>query len=168
MELLEKLEPKIRGIASVLTDNREDQKDLIQEMCLHIFERKKSLKDKKEFYILRSCYFRAKHYVNQGKSIDSKWRRGIRVISLYYKDNNGEERMRDIPSDFPSPHNIVITRLMTEEIRGLLSGRQREIFELLFKGYTSAEIAKTLKVTRAAVSKNLKKIREKVRKYLRG
>jgi len=168
MELLEELEPKIKRIASMITNNRENQKDLAQEMRLHIFEKRESLKDKKEAYILRSCYFYAKHYINQGKSIDSKWRKSIRVVSLYYKDENGNKKTLPLCSDLPSPMDVVATNMTIEKIRSSLPKRQKQIFELLLEGYIPAEIAKTLKVTRAAVSKNMKKIREKVSKYLKG
>lgn len=77
METLEELEPKIKVIARTITYNREDQKDLLQEMWLHMFEERDMLIDKTKAYIFRSCYFHAKHYVSEGKSIDSKWRRGF-------------------------------------------------------------------------------------------
>ncbi len=35
METLEELKPKIEGIARTITYNREDRKDLFQEMWLH-------------------------------------------------------------------------------------------------------------------------------------
>ena len=168
METLEELKPKIEGIARTITYNREDQKDLFQEMWLHGFEERNTLRDKTKAYILRSCYFHAKHYINEGKSIDSKRRDGTRVVSLYQENDKGEEEMLSIPGSFPSPWDVAITNIMIEEISNLLSEVQKYIFELLLQGYTSAEISRIKKTSRAAISKNLKNIRRKVSIYLTG
>lgn len=168
METLEELEPKIKVIARTITYNREDQKDLLQEMCVHVFEERNMLRDKTKAYILRSCYFHARHYISEGKSIDSKWRDGVRVVSLYQENDKGEEEMLPIPGDFCLPEDVAITNIMIEEINSLLSEAQKYIFELLLQGYTSAEISRIKRTSRAAVSKNLKKIRRKVLTYLTG
>lgn len=168
MEVLEELESEVKEIAHTITDNKEDQKDLLQEMWLHVFERGDMLRDKTKAYILRSCYFHAKHYISEGKSVDSKRRYGTHIVSLYQENDKGEGEMLPIPGDFPSPVDVAITNIMIEEIESLLSGAQKYIFELLLQGYTSSEIARIKKTTRAAVSKNLKKIRKKTLRYLDG
>jgi len=168
METLEELEPKMKGIAYTITYNKEDQKDLFQEMCLHMFEERDMLRDKTKAYILRSCYFCAKHYISEGKSIDSKRRDGTRVVRLYQENDKGEEEILPIPGDFSLPEDVAITNIMIEEIKSLLSEAQKYIFELLLQGYTSAEISRIKRTTRAAVSKNLKKIRRKISIYLVG
>lgn len=168
METLGELESKIKRIAHMITDNREDQKDLLQEMWLHVFKQRDMLKDKTKAYILRSCYFHARHYISKGKSIDSKRRHGTHVVSLYQENNKGEEGVLSIPGGFPSPKDVAITNIMIKEIKSLLSEAQKYILELLLQGYTSAEIARIKKITRAAVSKNLKKIRKKTLVYLGG
>lgn len=168
VKTLEELEPKIKAIARMITYNKEDQKDLLQEMCLHMFEERGMLRDKTKAYILRSCYFHAKHYVNEGKSIDSKRRDGARLVSLYQENDKGEKETLPIPGDFSSPEDVTITNIMIEEIKSLLSEAQKYIFELLLQGYTPAEISRIKRTTRAAVSKNLKKIRRKISIYLTG
>ncbi len=168
MEILEELTPRIEGIARTIAYNREEQKDLFQEMWVHGFEKRNMLRDKTDAYILRSCYFHAKHYINKGKSIDSKRRDGTRVVSLYQKNDKGEEEMLPIPGSLPSPEDAAIANIMREEISSLLSEVQKYILELLIQGYTSAEISRIKKTSRAAISKNLKNIRRKVSIYLAG
>jgi len=169
-EMLKNLETKMRGIACKITDNGTDQNDLIQEMRLYLWENREKLKDKTESYLLRACYFQAMHFINQGKSIDSKSRKDFIICSLDYKDNgNGEKgvipisNLISVTEGFP---NELIAKDLEQKIRERLSQRLKKTYNLLLRGWTLREIAREENLTYEAIRMRVKKIREIARTYL--
>jgi len=169
-ELLERLDEKLREIACRIAACRADQEDLLQEMRIYLWERRKELKDKTDSYILRGCYFRAKHYLNRGKSIDSKKRGNVVIVSLEnVKDLGGSDQVYlsfDGFSMLEEARNILIGEEIRERIRGQLNSKLRETFDLLTQGYSPSEIARKLNLSYEAVRLRVRRIRHLARVYL--
>jgi len=72
-------------------------------------------------------------------------------------------RVMGIPYDaitVPGPEGTVEAKITLEAILTSTSGVSREILDLMSKGYTQAECARELGISRARVTQLLKKIRE--------
>lgn len=165
-QVLEKLRPKLTAIASVLTNNRTEQEDLLQEMQIFLWRNREKIKNERLSYVLRGCYFFGKDYLKRGKSIDSKKRDSVTVISMY-SINKGEEIVLNIPHGSPDPYDILITedlkRIMGEE----MGPRLKKTYELLLEGNTLSEIAEKLGLSYEGVRVRVKKIRRRVKDFLR-
>jgi len=169
-EILKNLETKMRGIACKITDNKADQDDLMQEMRLYLWENREELKNKTEFYLLKACYFQAMHFINQGKSIDSKSRKDFIIYSLDYKDNgNGEKEVipiSNLTSTTEGFLNKLIAKDLEQKIRDCLNRRYKKTYDLLLRGWTLREIASEENLTYEAIRMRVKKIREIAKNYL--
>lgn len=116
---------------------------------------------------LRSCYYKFINYFKQGKSIDSKPREAVSVISLNYKICERDIAFEyNIPSEIYEPLSIFIAKDLEERIKKLLNVKLKETYELLLKGYTIREIAKKFNLTHEAVRLRIKKIRQITKDYL--
>lgn len=165
-ETVEKLETKLRKIAGNVTNNKADQDDLLQEGWLYLWKNREKLENKTISYVLRGCYFRFIDYLKQGSSIDSKSRKNVRVISLYWTRDEGEAPLVSIiPSKAENVKNVLIAKDLEERMRKRLNTKLKETYDLLVKGYTLGEIAKRLNVTHEAVRLRVKKIRRIAREY---
>ncbi|MEA1963830.1 MAG: sigma-70 family RNA polymerase sigma factor [Candidatus Aerophobetes bacterium] len=165
-EVLEKLRPRLKAIAFNLTNNRAEQEDLVQEMQIFLWENKKKIKNKTLSYILRGCYLWGKDYLKQGKSIDSKKRGSVTVMSIY-SINKGEEIAFNIPDRSPDPYKIVITEDLKKIIGKRMDSKLKETYELLLEEYTLGEIAEKLSLSYEAVRLRVRKIRRISRDFLR-
>lgn len=167
-EMLKKLEIKMRGIACKITDNKTDQDDLMQEMRLYLWENREKLKNKTESYLLKACYFQAMHFINQGKSIDSKSRKDFIIYSLDYKDNGngGKEEIFISNSVTEGFLNKLIAKDLKQKIRDCLNRRYKKTYDLLLRGWTLREIATEENLTYEAIRMRVKKIREVAKNYL--
>jgi len=159
-ETVEKLEANLRKIAGDVTDNRADQDDLLQEGWLYLWKNREKLENKTISYVLTGCYFRFIDYLKQGRSIDSKSRENLTVISLHWTSDEGQEPLICIiPSRVEDATQTLIARDLRERIRKHLNTKLKETYDLLLKGYTLGEIAKELNLTHEAIRLRLKKIR---------
>ncbi len=169
-KLLERLDEKLKGIADRITSNKTDQDDLMQEMRIYLWEKREEFKGKTESYILRACYFQAAHCYNRGKSIDSKPRKNVVILSLEdMKTFNYNGRACSALNGYSvleEARDILIAEQIKESIRGQLNPKLRRTFDLLMEGYSLHEIAQSLNLTYEAVRLRVKKIRELARVYL--
>lgn len=80
--LLTTLEPQLRAIAHSLTPNAVLQEDLLQEMCVHLWEQWRQHADANTpSWYRQHCRYRALDYLRQGRSLDGKWREGTEGVS---------------------------------------------------------------------------------------
>jgi RNA polymerase sigma factor (sigma-70 family) len=166
-ETVEKLETKLRKIAGNVTNNKADQDDLLQEGWIYLWKNREKLENKTVSYVLTGCYFRFIDYLKQGSSIDSKSRKNITVISLYYINDEGQTPLVSrIPSRVEDAKNTLTAKDLEEQIRNHLNTKLKETYDLLLEGYTLGEIAKRLNLTHEAVRLQVKKIRRTARDYL--
>src|SRR5438876_251192 len=70
---------ELYGVAAQLTCGRELQKDLVQEMFLHLVRVETDLPGRTPSWYITSCQFHARHYLKRGRSVDSIKRCGNRV-----------------------------------------------------------------------------------------
>jgi len=167
-ETIEKLETKLRKIAGNVTNNKADQDDLLQEGWLYLWKNKEKLEKKAISYVLTGRYFQFIDYLKQGRSIDSKSRENVTVISLYYVSDEGQAPLASsIPSRVADAKDALIAKDLEEQIRKRLNTKLKETYRLLLEGYTLGEIAKRLKLTHEAVRLRVKKIRKVAKEYLK-
>jgi len=165
-QIAEKLETKLRKIAGNVTHNRADQDDLLQEGWLYLWKNREKLENKTISYVLTGCYFRFIDYLRQGRSVDSKSRESVTVISIFYVSDEGEAPLVSIiPSRVEDIKDTVIAKDLEEQIRNHLNTKLKETYSLLLKGHTLGEIAKELNLTHEAVRLRLKEIRRIARDY---
>jgi len=166
-ETIEKLETKLRKIAGDVTGNKADQDDLLQEGWLYLWKNREKLKNKTISYVLTGCYFRFIDYLKQGSSIDSKVRKNVTVISLYYISDEGQAPLvSSIPSGVEDVKDVLIAKDLEEQVRKRLNRRLKETYDMLLEEHTLGEIAKRLNLTHEAVRLRVKKIRRIARDYL--
>ena len=165
-KILQNLEGRLRAVAWTVTGNKEDQNDLMQEMRIYLWKNKEKLKDKTEAYLFKACYFQARHYLNQGKSIDSKLRQNLTIISLRYNNDKDNTEILPIPTELPNPRDVLMAQDLENRIRQHLSQKLTQTYDLLLKGYSPVEIAERFNLTCEAIRLRIKKIRKIVRSYL--
>ncbi|MCD6232082.1 sigma-70 family RNA polymerase sigma factor [Candidatus Aerophobetes bacterium] len=164
---VKKIEPKIQEITHRVTNDKEVRKELLQEAWIYLWEKKERFNDKPISYLLRSCYYKFIDYFKQGKSIDSKPRETVSVISLNYKSCERDIAFEfNISSQIYEPISILIAKDLKERIKKLLDAKLKETYDLLLKGYTIREIAKKFNLTHEAVRLRVKKIRKITKDYL--
>jgi len=163
---LEKLETKLRKIAGDVTDNKADQDDLLQEGWLYLWKNREKFDDKSVSYILRGCYFRFIDYFRQGRSIDSKARENVTIISLHYVSDEGQAPLVSIYSRVENVTDVLIAKDLEEQIRKRLNAILKKTYDLLLEGHTLGEIAKRFNLTHEAVRLRVKKIRRMTKEYL--
>ncbi len=165
-ETVEKLKAKLRKIAGNVTNNRADQDDLLQEGWLYLWKNREKLENKTISYLLTGCYFRFIDYLKQGRSIDSKSRENITVISLYYISDEGQAPLVSIiPSRVEDVKDALIAKDLEEQIRNRLNTKLKETYDLLLEGHTLGGIAKRFNLTHEAIRLRVKKIRKIAKEY---
>ena len=150
---------QLRGVAARLTRDPEMQKDLLQEMFIHLIRVQTELPNHTLSWYIKSCEFHARNYLKLGRSIDSI-KRARNCIPLGQLD---EDPHRDIytPLETMDPvdlHSELLTQDLVDLIMLNLTDMQQQIFSLLMKGFRVREIARELCITHPAVIKHRKKI----------
>ncbi len=165
-------EKKLRFIAAKITSDVELQKDLVQEMLMHLVRTHRIDPDKTPAWYLKSCEFHARNYLRLGRSIDS------------YKRSNGGNRISYSPNgdDDDFFHEVFFHQLdslqpqtvqnecaqkdLSEMIVLRLTEAQRRVLALLMHGMGVREVARKLGISHPAVIKHRKKIAQVARQYL--
>ncbi len=176
--ILKRLDEKLKGIACKITRNEADQDDLMQEMRIYLWEKSEKFKDKTESYILRACYFQATHCHCRGKSIDSKPRKNVIIVSLGDMETLGSRGQACLtsvaqncptlnrPSIVEEARHILITEEIKKLIRAQLNSKLKRTFDLLIEGHSLSGIAQDLNLSYEAARMRVKKIRKAARVYL--
>lgn len=160
--LLNKLDPKIRGIARKLNYRYTyfDDDDLYQEALTHLWQKHESgdFTDKTESYILQGCYFFLKNYIRKTyKNLDRK------LLSLDTAGDNTGVNLAEKISDTESADSfsLIDARLAWGDLEQILSAREKNILSMQMEGFTTREIGATLGVSHVMVVKIEKKIKGK-------
>lgn len=150
---------KLREVASRLTSDAELQKDLLQEMLIHLLRVQTDLPNRTMSWYIKSCEFRARNYLKHGRSIDSIKRARNRIPLRQVNDDPHRDAFS--PLDTIDPVDLQ-SELFTNEIVNLvmlnLTATQQEVFSLLMKGFRVREIARELHITHPAIIKHRRKI----------
>ncbi len=62
---------QLRGVAAKLSADTELQKDLLQEMFIHLVRIEAELPGHTPSWYIKSCEFHARNYLKHGRSVDS-------------------------------------------------------------------------------------------------
>jgi RNA polymerase sigma factor (sigma-70 family) len=158
---------QLRGVAARLTRDSEMQKDLLQEMFIHLIQVQGEQPNHTLSWYVKSCEFHARNNLMHGRSVDSL-KRARNCIPLGQWDD-------DPHRDFYSPletmdpvdlHSELFTKDLVDLIMPRLTDKQQQIFCLLMKGFRVREIARELCITHPAVVKHRKKIARIANEFL--
>lgn len=165
-----KIVRQLHGIASKLTADAELQKDLMQEMFVHLVRVQTAEAGQTSSWYMKSCEFHARNYLKQGRSIDSikRARNGVPYDEAPSDDG---EHFSNGACPVPSMTQIEIQgEIITNDIVNLivprLSETQQQILFLLLKGCGVRETAREIGITHPAVIKHRKKIARIAREFL--
>src|ERR1051326_1730523 len=158
------IEKKLREVASRITADIDLQKDLVQEMLVHLLQAQRDRPGQSTSWYFKSCEFHGRNFLRLGRSIDSYKRAKGRVQS---SPDPGPAKEGFFPEQFFPRMDLVESRngqdgLLGDDIYQLiaprLSDRQRSIVTLLMQGHGVREVARQLGITHPAVIKHRKKI----------
>lgn len=148
---------KLRRVSTQLTGDADLQKDLLQEMLLHLVRVKVELPGHTSSWYVMSCRFRARNYLRQGRSVDS-FKRQNNLVSLSQCDDDSDFRPDWVAVDSVDLRSELITRDIVDQLVPRLTDTQQRIFFLLLHGFGVCEIALELRVSHPAVVRHRKKI----------
>lgn len=162
---------QLQEIASKLTDDLERQKDLMQEMFVHLVRVQTAEPGQALSWYLRSCEFHGRNYLKHGGGVGAPRRAG--------HDRPGDEVPADgsvgpgngtrFSSEPVGPIEIggeLITRDILNLMLPLLSDMRQRVLFLLMKGCGVREAARELDITHPAVIKHRKQIARIARELL--
>jgi len=135
------------------------QKDLLQEMFIHLIQAETKLPNRTLSWYIKSCEFHARNYLKHGRSIDSI-KRARNSVPLGQMDDD-PHRDTYWPLDTMDPvdlHSELFTQDIVDLVMLNLTDMQQQIFSLLMKGFRVREIARELHITHPAVIKHRKRI----------
>jgi DNA-directed RNA polymerase specialized sigma24 family protein len=147
----------LQGMAARLTSDTELQKDLIQEMLIHLAGVDACRSGQKPSWYLQSCQFHARNYLVRGRSVDSIKRQNKRVL-LEQNDSDGDTGFGVDAVDPMDIHSELVTRDIIDRLLPHLTDAQQQILFLLLHGFGVCEIARLLRVSHPAVVKQRKRI----------
>jgi len=149
---------QLRGIAARLTSDLDLQKDLIQEMFIHLVQAEADRPGQTLSWYLQGCHFRARDYLDRGRSINSV-KRSNNLVPLDQRDDDDDSL--GICPDAPDPvdlHSELITRDIVDLLVPQLTDMQQQILFLLMHGFGVCEIARELRVSVPTFIKHRKRI----------
>jgi DNA-directed RNA polymerase specialized sigma24 family protein len=150
---------RLRGVAAKLSGDFDLQKDLMQEMLVHLVQAEAELPGHTSSWYIKCCEFRARNYLKRGRSVDSLKRRN-NLVPLHPHDDSGHEN-RSVCPDAPDPidlHGEIITRDIVSLLVPQLTEMERHILSFLMHGFGVREIARALCISHPKVIQHRKKI----------
>src|ERR1043166_2143949 len=166
------VEKKLREVASRITADIDLQKDLVQEMLVHLLMVQQDHPGQSTSWYIKSCEFHGRNFLRLGRSIDSYKRAKGRVLGNHSFDTGDGEFFHE-----QFFHRVDSVESMSEQgglmgddiyqlIAPRLSDRQRTIITLLMQGHGVREVARQLGITHPAVIKHRKRVARIAREYL--
>ncbi len=150
---------ELQGIAAKLTSDPDVQKNLMQEMFLHLVRIRTVDPDRPLSWYLKDCEFHARNFLKTDEHASSA--NGVSVREIMPVGH--ERRGLDPRSSSPLVGQIEIQgELITGDVLNLilplLSDMQQQVLFLLMKGCGVREAGRALGITHPAVIKHRKKI----------
>lgn len=147
-----------RKLARKMSPHHEHWDDLVSEMLLYYWKHRQVFTGMTRSFLLKKCWGHARNTLHIGKSIDSKRRDGVFMVSM--KDLS--EKAIPIQNE-----TTLLDQAMDQEafikIASLkLTPLQRKTLQLLLEGYSPSEIACSRKVARSAISKSIRVIQKRL------
>jgi RNA polymerase sigma factor (sigma-70 family) len=158
---------QLRGIAAKLTGDFELQKDLLQEMFIHLVRVETEQSGHTPSWYIKSCEFHARNFLKHGRSVDSlKRARNLIPLGQTYEDTDGHVFCVIEAVDPLDAFGEVMTNDVVELVVPQLTDTQREILYLLMKGLGVRQVARELGVSHPSVIKHRRKIGRLVSSFL--
>jgi len=158
---------RLRGVAGKLTSDPELQKDLMQEMFIHLLRVQVECPKRTLSWYIKSCEFQARNWLKHGRSVDSL-KRARSLVSLG-QDSEDDGCNRERCVDAADPVDLE-GELITQDIVNLivpqLTETQQHILFLLMKGFRVREIAREMSISHPAVIKHRKRIARIAHEFL--
>ena len=152
MTLIQKFETVSRAICTKW-GMPEEWEEFYIEMCCALVRKNACFDGKPNRYIIKACKNEAINELFKGKSICSKPRKNVKIVSIQYVPD-----LRCTQVDFVKR---VHDKLLVEKILNLLTDREKQIAGLIMDGYSEREIAEYLKISQPRVNYLKHKIRRK-------
>jgi hypothetical protein len=154
---------ELQGIATRLTSDPEVQKNLMQEMFLHLIRIRTVDPDRALSWYLKSCEFHARNYLKPGERAPAPndERNGTsfdEIMPAGHERNGAEARSSSPLVGQIEIQGELITGDVLNLILPLLSDMQQQVLFLLMKGCGVREAGRELGITHPAVIKHRKKI----------
>ena len=150
---------QLRGVAAKLSGNPELQKDLLQEMFIHLVRVQTDLPGRTLSWYIKSCEFHARNYLKLGRSIDSHKRaRNSVPLGQSGEELDGKFLFTVDAADPLDLHSELVTNDVVDLIMGHLTDVQQQILFFLVRGFGVRETARELHISHPAVVKHRKKI----------
>lgn len=128
-------------------------------MCYAYIRKKEKFIGKPQSYIIAACKNEAINNYWSGKSVCSKPRDNIEIVSIH---NLSES----IPAQSFFEREIRI-KIFVEQLFDILTIREKQVAAMMFDGYTEREIAHNLSVSQQRVNRIKKRIKDKACRILR-
>jgi RNA polymerase sigma factor (sigma-70 family) len=146
----------LRRLAARVTPDKASREDLAQEAMIHLWQQELRCPRQSESWYIQSCLFHLLNYVQRGRSLDSPRRRRARcsITAL----SQPAERTEVHPQRDESLLPTVCANEILDLLLPKLKQREREILCCLAEGLELGDIARKLRVSRQAVSKQRRKI----------
>jgi RNA polymerase sigma factor (sigma-70 family) len=150
---------QLRGVAAKLTYDVELQKDLLQEMFIHLVKVEVEMPGHTPSWYIKSCEFHARNYLKHGRSIDSlKRAKNLIPLSQTYEDSDGHVFCFIDVADPLDALSETMTKDIVDLVMPHLNEMQQEILLSLMNGMGVREIARELGVSHPAVIKHRRRI----------
>ena len=146
----------LRRLAARVTRDKASREDLAQEAMIHLWQQELRCPKQSESWYIQSCLFHLLNYVQRGRSLDSPRRRRSRCSIT--ADSPPDDSAEIPPERDESPLPTVCANDILDLLLPKLKEREREILCCLAEGLEPGDIARKLRVSRQAVSKQRRKI----------
>lgn len=138
----------------------EEWEEIYGEICCAFARKNHNLKNKKTAYIVKVCKNQAINNYFKGKSVCSKPRKGLVIVSY---DTLSEHIAKDERFE-----KNVHRKILIEKIFKLLNEREKQIAEMIMEDRSQQEIAENLGVSRQRINYMIQRIRHKTQKMVNG
>jgi len=138
----------------------DEWQEIHSEMCCAFARKNGNFKNKPFSYIIKVCKNEAINNYFRGKSICSKPRNGIRIISYH-----------ELPEHIPDNGKFETrthTKILVDKLLELLTIREKQIAEMIMEGYTEQEMAQHFAISQQRVNSLKRRIKEKAQRLFRG
>ena len=162
---LVRLLPDLQAIAGYIISPEYTRDDLVQVMSEKIIERARkdpTFLEQKDSYILTFATWRGKVAAGYGYT----YNRYVGEEQVFVTEDGEESSSFDyIPATDPSPEEMAEQREEMAMLVARMKGFNRhdtQIVSMLYVGYTRAEIARELGITKSAITQRISKIVQRI------
>ncbi len=138
----------VKAIARKLSSNDAEREDLQQEMLIHLWQCLAKDNGHSRSFYLQSCRDAARNVLRLGKSIDSKRRDDVLLVSAEDTEFDAliEQALSCDKLETDVIENDALAQLMTQ-----LPSKQQQVLSRLCSGFSLKEIAQLAGITTRAV-----------------